>query len=85
MSTDVEIAAAAETMARRMVRDLDEYRGGLLSRWTRLELILRRLIIADDAVIDAAVSLAVERGWLLVEGKKICLTEAGRRFAGGSN
>ena len=63
-------------------------------RWTREDLarhILRRLYedtdgapmqwrtLVTNKTADAAVELAVESGWLLVDGRKgVCLTDLGR-------
>ncbi len=49
--------------------------------WRMVHTIAVRARIKDPKAIDAAVKIAVENEWLLVEqGHSIALTEAGRRL-----
>lgn len=49
--------------------------------WRMLKPIAVRARIKDPKAIDAAVKVAVDNGWLLVEqGHSVALTEAGRRL-----
>lgn len=71
----------AETMALRIVFDLQNYTSNAPQRWAGLETIARRLMLTDPKATEAALALAVEKDWLIVEGgHSICLTDAGRRL-----
>jgi hypothetical protein len=59
-----------EELARHILRRLYEATDGGMMEWRTLE---------TNKTVDAAVELAVDRGWLLVDGDKgVCLTNEGR-------
>ena len=63
-----------EKLARHIVASLYATTGGRPQQWRSLA------GISETAEAKAAVQLAVDRGWLLIEGgHSICLTDAGRR------
>jgi len=63
-----------EAMAMALVRLLHEAADGEALEWQPI----RRI---DDATEDA-VALAVERGWILIDdGRRVALTQHGRRLA----
>ena len=67
----------AETIALQVMRKLHNSTGGEPQQW--------RAVADISAAGDAqeALQLAVDRGWLLVEGgHSICLTDAGRQLVG---
>ena len=67
-----------EKLARHIVNSLYESTGGRPQQWRSLAGIYE----SEEAT--AAVQLAVDRGWLLVEGgHSICLTDEGRRVGEG--
>lgn len=64
-----------EKLARHIVNSLYETTEGRPQQWRSL------VGISETAEAKAAVQLAVDRGWLLIEGgHSICLTDAGRRY-----
>ncbi|WP_289294539.1 hypothetical protein [uncultured Reyranella sp.] len=65
----------AEKIALQVMRALFNATGGRPQQWRALA------EISDTAEAHEAVQLAVDRGWLLVEGgHSICLTDTGRRL-----
>ncbi len=65
----------AQKMALQVMRALFHATGGRPQHWRALA------EISDAGEVQEAVQLAVDRGWLLVEGgHSICLTDAGRRL-----
>ena len=70
------------TLARRIVRDLMIYTRGQQQRWVPVETIERRLELKDHKATDAALALAIEKGWLAANtGHAAGLTDAGRKVA----
>jgi hypothetical protein len=70
------------SLARRIVRDLMIYTRGQQQRWVPVETIERRLVLKDEKATDAALALAIEKGWLSAKtGHAIGLTDAGRKVA----
>jgi Mn-dependent DtxR family transcriptional regulator len=70
------------SLARRIVRDLMIYTRGQQQRWVPVETIERRLTLKDHKVTDAALALAIEKGWLAANaGHAVGLTDAGRKVA----
>jgi Mn-dependent DtxR family transcriptional regulator len=69
-------------LARRIVRDLMIYTRGQQQRWVPVETIERRLELKDHKATDAALALAIEKGWLsAATGHAVGLTDAGRKVA----
>jgi hypothetical protein len=69
-----------ETLARRIVAEVDQVTAGRPARWVTPQQIARRIRVHHSSLI-AAVRAAVDSGWLIVEGSpphSICLTDAGR-------
>jgi hypothetical protein len=70
------------SLARRIVRDLMIYTRGQQQRWVPVETIERRLLLKDEKATDAALALAIEKGWLAANtGHAVGLTDAGRKLA----
>lgn len=71
--------------ARILREDVRAITRGQPMRWVMVhELGLRHPQLSDDA-LAAALALAVDRSWLLVEGgHSVCLTDDGRRLASPS-
>ena len=70
------------SLARRMVRDLMIYTRGQQQRWVPVETIERRLMLKDEKAVDAALAVAIEKGWVSPNtGHTIGLTDAGRKMA----
>lgn len=70
------------SLARRIVRDLMIYTRGQTQRWVPVETIERRLVLKDEKATDAALALAIEKGWLSANtGHAVGLTDAGRKVA----
>lgn len=68
-----------ESLARHIMRSLYDATDGRPQQWRSLA------GISETSEAEAAVQLAVERGWLLVErGHSVCLTDEGRRIASAS-
>lgn len=68
-----------EKIARHIVHSLYVTTGGRPQQWRSLA------GISETRETEAAVQLAVDRGWLLIErGHSICLTDEGRRIASAS-
>lgn len=64
----------SETLALNIMREIHDATGGRPLQWRSLA------GIADVAETQEAVQLAVDHGWLLIEGgHSICLTDAGRQ------
>jgi len=64
-----------EKLARHIVNSLYEATGGRPQQWRSLA------GISETTETKAAVQLAVDRGWMLIEGgHSVCLTDAGRRL-----
>lgn len=64
-----------EKLARHIAASLYETTAGRPQQWRSLA------GISESNLTEAAVQLAVDRGWLLIEGgHSICLTDAGRRL-----
>lgn len=73
------MSSEAEALARHIMRSLYDATDGLPQQWRSLA------GISETSESEAAVRLAVDRGWLLVErGHSICLTDEGRRIASGA-
>ena len=63
-----------ESLALHIMRALYDSTGGRPMQWRSLA------GISDGGETQDAVQLAVDRGWLLVEGRhSVCLTDAGRQ------
>ena len=56
--------ADVEGLARRIVRDVRDYTGGLPGRWVPLMTIVERLALEDEGATTAAVELAVDQRWI---------------------
>lgn len=68
-----------ETLARHIISSLYDATGGRSQQWRSLA------GISEAGETAEAVQLAVDRGWLLIEGgHSVCLTDEGRRIASGS-
>ena len=66
-----------EKLARHIVASLYDATDGRPQQWRSLA------GISETVATKAAVQLAVDRGWLLIEGgHSVCLTDAGRRLGG---
>jgi len=73
------MASETETLARHIVSTLYNATDGRPQQWRSLA------GISATRETEAAVKLAVDRGWLLVErGHSVCLTDEGRRIASAS-
>jgi len=67
-------ARDTEALALHLMRTLYDSTGGRLMQWRSLA------GISDGGETQEAVQLAVDRGWLLIEGgHSVCLTDAGRQ------
>lgn len=69
----------AETLARHIVQALSVASGGRLQAW-------RSILELTDTIAgaEAAVQLAAEKGWVLIEGgHSVALTDEGRKLAKG--
>ncbi|TBR29401.1 MAG: hypothetical protein EPO10_08120 [Reyranella sp.] len=65
----------AETLALNIMSEIHDATGGRPLQWRSLA------GISDVAETQEAVQLAVDHGWLLIEGgHSICLTESGRQM-----
>ena len=72
-----------ETLARRIVDEVETVTTKAPVRWVTVQQIARRLKIHHSSAI-AAVRLAVDRGWLIAEGSpphSICRTHSGQALA----
>jgi hypothetical protein len=69
-----------EALARRIVRDMWNYTGGLPGRWVPLMIIEERLAMQDESATTAALQFAIEKLWLEEFGgyNSIRLTDVGR-------
>jgi ABC-type enterochelin transport system ATPase subunit len=78
-------STATEPLARRLVADVARASADQPIAWIKLQEVEQRLGI-DKASAQAAMRLAVERGWLIADGPSPCsvcrLTEAGRALPG---
>jgi hypothetical protein len=74
---------SVETLARQIVRQMWEYTEGLPGRWAPLSTISERLKLENELATNAAVTLAVEQGWLEEFGgyNSIRLAHAGRSLS----
>jgi len=71
----------AESLARKIVRDMHIYTRGRPMHWVPMDTVIRRLDLKQDAATGAAFSHAASHGWLeLKELRGACLTTAGRRL-----
>ena len=81
----VVMSTATDRLARRLVADVARASTGQPVGWVKLQDVEQRLGI-DKASAKAAMRLAVERGWLIADGRSphsVCpLTEAGRALPG---
>jgi hypothetical protein len=69
-----------ETLARRLVAEVDHATAGRPVRWVTLQQIARRLKV-HRSTAAAAVRVAVDGGWLIAEGSPphgVCRTDVGR-------
>ncbi|WP_425065639.1 hypothetical protein [Reyranella sp.] len=67
-----------ESLALHLIRALYDSTGGRPMQWRSLA------GISEGGETQEAVHLAVDRGWLLVEGgHSVCLTDAGRQLLHG--
>jgi hypothetical protein len=69
-----------ETLARRIVAEVDHVTAERPMRWVTLQRFARRLKVHHSSAA-AAVRMAVDRSWLIAEGSpphSVCRTEAGR-------
>ena len=69
-----------ETLARRIVDEVETVTAKVPVRWVTVQQIARRLRIHHSSAI-AAVRWAVDRGWLIAEGSpphSICRTNGGQ-------
>jgi hypothetical protein len=69
-----------ETLARRIVAEVDHLTAERPMRWVTLQQVARRLKVHYSSAA-AAVRVAVDGGWLIAEGSpphSVCRTEAGR-------
>jgi hypothetical protein len=72
-----------ETLARRIVAEVEQVTDGRPMRWVALQQVARRLQIRRTFVTEA-VRVAVNSGWLIGEGEpphSVCLTDQGRAMA----
>ena len=72
-----------ETLARRVVDEVETAIAKVPVRWVAVQQIARRLRIHHSSAI-AAVRVAVDRGWLIAEGSpphSICRTHSGQALA----
>ena len=70
----------AEPLARRIVRDLMIYTRGRPRQFVSIQTIERRLELTDDETTDAALNMAMEKGWLDRHGESAFgLTDEGRK------
>ena len=74
------MASDSESLARRIVRDLMIYTRGRPRQFVSIQTIERRLEHTDDDTTDAALNMAMEKGWLDRHGESAFgLTDAGRK------
>jgi hypothetical protein len=69
-----------ETLARRIVAEVDHVTAGRPMRWVTLQQVARRLKVHHSSAATA-VRVAVDGGWLIAEGSpphSVCRTEIGR-------
>jgi CbbQ/NirQ/NorQ C-terminal len=69
-----------ETLARRIVAEVDHVTAERRTRWVTLQQVARRLKVHHSSAA-AAVRVAVDGGWLVAEGSpphSICRAEIGR-------
>ena len=69
-----------ETLARRIVAEVDHVTAERRTRWVTLQQVARRLKVHHGSAA-AAVRVAVDGGWLIAEGSpphSVCRTEIGR-------
>jgi ribosomal protein S25 len=69
-----------ETLARRIVAEVDHVTAGRPIRWVTLQQVARRLKIHHSSAM-AAIRIAVNGGWLIAEGSpphSVCRISAGR-------
>jgi Mn-dependent DtxR family transcriptional regulator len=72
-----------ETLARRIVAEVEQVTDGRPMRWVALQQVARRLKVHRSSAATA-VRVAVDGGWLIGEGEpphSVCLTDAGRAMA----
>ena len=76
------MAQAPVALARKIREDVRSITRGQPMRWVSVhELTLRHALVREEAV-EAAVALAINKGWMIGEGKpphSVCLTDTGRR------
>jgi hypothetical protein len=71
----------AEALARRIVRAVLTHTDGKMQQWLPVLTATRLLVLSDDPLLEAALQFAVDRGWLLVEGGHLCLSDSGRNLS----
>jgi len=70
----------AQTYARAIVGLMQAHIDGRPMRWVDLGEILPRLTVKDPAVAAAALQRAIDLGWIVRDGSKIYLTDAGHQL-----
>ncbi|MEP7370481.1 MAG: hypothetical protein ABI662_12550 [Dermatophilaceae bacterium] len=69
----------AAALARRIVWAMQAYTSGEPQRWARVNTIAKIAMVSDEDFLRAALQVAVDQGWLVVEGgHSVCLTDTGR-------
>ena len=80
-TSSLKTAPRPDVLARRIIRDMMIYTRGQPRRWVPVPTIERRLVLKDDKATDAALTLALEKGWLLLKADhSIGLTDSGRQL-----
>ena len=78
---DLKVSPRPDLLARRIVRDIMIYTRGQPRRWVPMQTVERRLVLKDDKATDAALTVAIEKGWLLLKADhSIGLTDSGRQL-----
>ena len=79
--SDLKPPRRPDSLARRIVRDVMIYTRGQPRRWVPVQTVERRLELKDDKATDAALTVAIEKGWLLLKADhSVGLTDSGRQL-----
>ena len=77
----LKVPPRPDSLAKRIVRDVMIYTRGQPRRWVPVQTVERRLVLKDDKATDAALTVAIEKGWLLLKADhSIGLTDSGRQL-----
>ena len=73
-------------LARKLRDDVYRVTAGRPMHWLMVDELWLRHPNTSAATLEAAVALAIAKGWMIGEGMpahSVCLTDAGRRLGGG--